>query len=185
MIDLLQKLLLDDLEGDLLIIDDSPALASAAAGSLDSSDSRQVLHLAPDRVTTQIKLPALVAPLPPLHEIDTLYIATPERFSQCVAWPGTDAGFSSTPVAVLQMLAQCRDRVARRVFVKIEKQTQSANLQRPDLLALGFYGVDIGQKEQLYFFSLRGYKSVPNWLNAKYWAHPERWNLSDPTDTVE
>jgi len=185
LIDLLQKLLLDDLEGDLLIIDDSPAVASAAAGSLDSSDSRQVLHLAPDRVTTPIELPSLGAPLPPLHEIDTLYMATPERFSQCVSWSGAEAGFSSTSVALLQMLAQCRDRVAKRVFVRIDKQNQSLGLHRQNLFALGFYGVDIGQGGQLYAYSLRGYKSVPDWLNAKYWAHPERWNLSDPTDPIE
>ena len=179
LIDLLQKLLLDDLEGDLLVIDDSSAVASAAAEALDSSDSRQVLHLVPDRLTTSIQLPTLGASLPSLHEIDTLYIATPERFSQCVSWPGTDAGFSSTSVAILQMLAQSRDRVARRVFVRIDNLTQSPDLNRQQLFALGFYGVDIGRGGQLYAYSLRGYKSVPDWLNAKYWAHPERWNLSD------
>ena len=67
MIDLLQKLLLDDLDGDLLIIDDSSAVASAALDALDSGDKRRVLHLQPDTVKTPLELPELVAPLPPLH----------------------------------------------------------------------------------------------------------------------
>lgn len=27
----------------------------------------------------------------------------------------------------------------------------------------------------LYLFDLHTYKPAPDWLNAKYWAHPERW----------
>ncbi len=27
----------------------------------------------------------------------------------------------------------------------------------------------------VYGFDLHTYKTVPDWLNAKYWAHPERW----------
>ena len=181
MIDLLQKLLLDDLDGDLLIIDDSSAVASAALDALDSGDKRRVLHLQPDTVKTPLEFPELVAPLPPLHDIDTQYIASPTRFAQCVRCSGSDTGIAST-AAVLQMLAMCRDRVAKRVFVKIDKQLSAEGLRRENLFALGFYGVDIGQGGQLYAYSMRGYKSVPDWLNAKYWAHPERWKASGSTE---
>ena len=27
----------------------------------------------------------------------------------------------------------------------------------------------------LYLFDLHTYKPAPDWLNSKYWAHPERW----------
>lgn len=27
----------------------------------------------------------------------------------------------------------------------------------------------------LYRYDIRDYKQVPDWLNSKYWAHPERW----------
>lgn len=27
----------------------------------------------------------------------------------------------------------------------------------------------------LYLFDLHTYKHAPDWLNSKYWAHPERW----------
>ena len=30
-----------------------------------------------------------------------------------------------------------------------------------------------------YLYSLRHYKTPPAWLNAKYWANPERWDLDD------
>ena len=28
---------------------------------------------------------------------------------------------------------------------------------------------------RLYYYDLDTYKTVPDWLNARYWAHPERW----------
>ncbi len=31
-------------------------------------------------------------------------------------------------------------------------------------------------KQQMYEFSLKFYKPAPQWLNAKDWANPERWN---------
>lgn len=31
------------------------------------------------------------------------------------------------------------------------------------------------QGRSLYLFDLHTYKPAPDWLNAKYWAHPERW----------
>lgn len=29
----------------------------------------------------------------------------------------------------------------------------------------------------LYEYDLDTYKTVPDWLNARYWAHPERWKI--------
>ena len=28
---------------------------------------------------------------------------------------------------------------------------------------------------RLYYYDLDTYKTVPDWLNARFWAHPERW----------
>ena len=43
--------------------------------------------------------------------------------------------------------------------------------------ALGFAlrGVDGAQNMNLYDYDLDTYKTVPDWLNARFWAHPERW----------
>jgi hypothetical protein len=44
-------------------------------------------------------------------------------------------------------------------------------------LALGFTLAhdDRAAGVRLYHFDLDTYKSVPDWLNARFWAHPERW----------
>lgn len=46
-----------------------------------------------------------------------------------------------------------------------------------DFLSLGMHRLVEADSEgrALYGFDLRNYKTVPDWLNAKYWAHPERW----------
>jgi len=37
-----------------------------------------------------------------------------------------------------------------------------------------------GLKCSWYAYSLRDYKQAPDWLNARFWAHPERFNLLEP-----
>jgi len=36
-----------------------------------------------------------------------------------------------------------------------------------------------GLQQQWYVYSLRDYKQSPDWLNARFWAHPERFDLQD------
>lgn len=44
--------------------------------------------------------------------------------------------------------------------------------------ALGFMlsGEDAAAQVRIYSYDIDTYKTVPDWLNARYWAHPERWN---------
>jgi len=35
----------------------------------------------------------------------------------------------------------------------------------------------LNSEERCFKFRLEEYKAVPDWLNAKFWAHPERFNL--------
>jgi hypothetical protein len=57
----------------------------------------------------------------------------------------------------------------------------AANTDRPmdfnDYLALGMQRLSEAdeQARSLYLFDLHTYKPAPDWLNAKYWAHPELW----------
>ena len=43
--------------------------------------------------------------------------------------------------------------------------------------ALGFTlsMTDTQENIRVYDYDLATYKTVPDWLNARYWAHPERW----------
>ncbi|MCA1979637.1 MAG: DUF6231 family protein [Thiobacillus sp.] len=43
--------------------------------------------------------------------------------------------------------------------------------------ALGFVldGVDTNAGIRIQSYDLDTYKPVPDWLNARFWAHPERW----------
>ncbi len=44
-------------------------------------------------------------------------------------------------------------------------------------LALGFTlsATDPTQNRHIHYYDLDTYKAVPDWLNSRYWAHPERW----------
>ncbi|MEW6415239.1 MAG: DUF6231 family protein [Pseudomonadota bacterium] len=50
-------------------------------------------------------------------------------------------------------------------------------LDEAAFLALGFELVarDAVAGVRLHAFDLDTYKPVPDWLNARFWAHPERW----------
>ena len=43
--------------------------------------------------------------------------------------------------------------------------------------ALGFMllATDTPINMRVFHYDLDSYKTVPDWLNARYWAHPERW----------
>ncbi len=36
-----------------------------------------------------------------------------------------------------------------------------------------------GLQQRWFAYSLRDYKQAPDWLNARFWAHPERFDLQD------
>jgi hypothetical protein len=45
-----------------------------------------------------------------------------------------------------------------------------------DFLAFGMQRLaEADDGHVLYLFDLHTYKPAPDWLNSKYWAHPERW----------
>lgn len=45
-----------------------------------------------------------------------------------------------------------------------------------DFRALAFEPLLRDADGALYQFNLATYKPAPDWLNARYWAHPERWD---------
>ena len=72
------------------------------------------------------------------------------------------------------LLARVRDFVAPRIIVIADAHCA---LSRLDFLALGYdtLAADQAEKVTLYQFDLATYKQVPDWLNARFWANPERW----------
>ncbi len=76
-----------------------------------------------------------------------------------------------------QLLARIRDLHAERVL-HIDR---TAGWSLASSLALGFSqlsGDDNFIAEDgfsVFGFDIRTYKSIPNWLNSRYWANPELW----------
>lgn len=72
------------------------------------------------------------------------------------------------------LLARVRDFISPRIVVIAQADCP---LKRLDFLALGYdmLALDEANRIALYRFDLATYKQVPDWLNARYWAHPERW----------
>ncbi len=72
------------------------------------------------------------------------------------------------------LLARTRDFISPRIIVIADAHCA---LSRLDFLALGYESMAEDKAEQvaLYQFDLATYKQVPDWLNARFWAHPERW----------
>lgn len=87
--------------------------------------------------------------------------------------------------AAEQLLGNLRDLHAHHLFLLVPigpVETGQCSIWVPgDLLALGMsrvgqYSSGAG-RYQLYHFALETYKQVPDWLNSKYWAHPERFDI--------
>jgi hypothetical protein len=72
------------------------------------------------------------------------------------------------------LLGRVRDFVSPRILIAAGPRCP---LDINAFLALGFerWGQDDSENVALYRFDFSTYKHVPDWLNARHWAHPERW----------
>jgi hypothetical protein len=87
--------------------------------------------------------------------------------------PPADLALLSLPGLSLADIASLRDRCPWIVVLTETADGPGFN----EFLALGFERVYASADSviNLYSHNIATYKSVPDWLNAKYWAHPERW----------
>lgn len=71
-------------------------------------------------------------------------------------------------------IAHVRNFIAPRLLVACDSRCALSDL---DFIALGFdlLTEDKACATSLYLYDIETYKQVPDWLNARYWAHPERW----------
>lgn len=79
------------------------------------------------------------------------------------------------------LIARLRDVLCQRLLLVVpigaHWQQHRSIWQQTDLLAYGFTLLSSEQRQgrlvQIYGFDLATYKSTPDWLNSRYWAHPE------------
>mgnify|MGYP000102732060 CR=1 FL=1 len=80
--------------------------------------------------------------------------------------------------AFTQQLAAARDQWAKQVLTLVPLAHHNQTLEQ-EYFALGFshraLHEPLSQQFCAYGFSIRHYKTTPDWLNSKFWANPERW----------
>lgn len=76
--------------------------------------------------------------------------------------------------AARELLAALRDRLAEQVLLWVD--ASQAPVDEAGLRALGFRVHARDGTALLCGFDAYDYKDRPDWLNARYWAHPERWD---------
>jgi len=96
----------------------------------------------------------------------------------CARTIDTVPGQPAVAVPFAQQLALLRDRCCDVLIV--EELAANPRLLAVEYFALGFRHQALPEAADshlsLYAYSLRDYKTQPDWLNAQFWAHPERWD---------
>ena len=82
-----------------------------------------------------------------------------------------------------QLLSRLRDRNAGSVWVVVGPVAESGDdtaWHQADFIALGFRRApntrELSEGWTVYRYDVHDYKLTPSWLNARYWANPERWD---------
>jgi hypothetical protein len=77
------------------------------------------------------------------------------------------------------LIARLRDRHCRRLLLGIQVPQASTNgWTRTELFALGLVALSTAADSRgrhWYYHDISDYKATPDWLNGRYWAHPERF----------
>lgn len=169
------------------------AKSADVSGRTMSAEARQQCQPARSIVELLLEIPGLLT-------ADVVYLADPIALVEAAIEAGSaipdsadeKAGENSLSNIVsppepgklaLTVLALLRDRVRGAVYVACPPDQSSTMPVRNDFFALGYRQADFKGSNQavgpLYFYSLREYKQVPGWLNSRYWANPERWDIND------
>lgn len=92
----------------------------------------------------------------------------------CALALGIDALNGLDAQQAQHLISQTRLYVAPRILLAVQ---ESCALDEATFRALGFTLAitDTAESLRIYDYDLATYKTVPDWLNARYWAHPERW----------
>lgn len=87
---------------------------------------------------------------------------------------GVNALKGLNAIQARQLISQTRIYVAPRLLLV---EGADCALDAAAFRALGFSLCfnDDAENLNIHDYDLATYKPVPDWLNARYWAHPERW----------
>jgi len=220
----LSKLLLDDLQGQLLLLDPPRGLfqqlqlshhqqamaGETLSGEITKVNSSELLSHKPGVVQNSLSIEQILEALPQFEDVDTVFLgdlaATAKVFTPAEPIESADstepgeAGQSRSYniAAITRLLSYCRDRVRSRVFICLQPDPEGYQLPGELLFSLGYIKLPtatlrqteehesvseqaettgIQAFQQIYYFSLQSYKTQPDWLNSRFWANPERWNL--------
>jgi hypothetical protein len=106
-------------------------------------------------------------PLIPRHSLDSVD-------APCALALGVNALDDLDATSARHLIHHVRLFAASRLLLLARPD---CSLDDADFRALGFireaFDPETGLRIQSY--DLATYKSTPDWLNARYWAHPERW----------
>ena len=94
--------------------------------------------------------------------------------SPCALALGIDALNGLNPEQARHLISRTRLYVAPRLLLVVPSDCA---LDEAAFLALGFTlsATDAAADLRIHDYDLDTYKTVPDWLNARFWAHPERW----------
>ena len=92
----------------------------------------------------------------------------------CALAVGIDALNGLDAAQAQHLISQTRLYIAPRILLAAQ---QSCALDEATFRALGFTlsATDTIEGLRIYDYDLATYKTVPDWLNSRYWAHPEHW----------
>lgn len=112
--------------------------------------------------------------------ITRLLPATPTRQQQESPSPvftlalGIQALSRLNAPAARQLISQTRLYLAPRLLL-VERADGVLNAEAFRALGFTLGATDRAENLNVYEYDLDTYKPVPDWLNARFWAHPERW----------
>jgi hypothetical protein len=92
----------------------------------------------------------------------------------CALALGIDALNGLNARQAQHLINRTRLYVAPRILIAVQS---GHAVDEETFRALGFMlsATDTAENMRVYYYDLDTYKTVPDWLNARYWAHPERW----------
>lgn len=94
--------------------------------------------------------------------------------SPCALALGIDALDGLDADAAIQLISRTRLYVAPHILLAVSVRCV---LDEAMFRALGFTlcATDAAADMRIHEYDIDTYKSVPDWLNSRFWAHPERW----------
>lgn len=99
---------------------------------------------------------------------------TPQPPAPCALALGIDALDGLDADAARQLIGRTRLFVAPHILLAVPA---GCVLDEAMFRALGFTlcATDAVEGVRIHEYDIDTYKSVPDWLNSRFWAHPERW----------